>query len=188
MIAYAADKVSSFFIRKNIILEKDKEAYDYSFEVLIAFVLNFIIVINLALLTKTFLFGLLFISAFLPLRIFAGGYHASTHLRCMITLIITYLIFVVLIRLFPVNLIKVTCFGMLILSQLIIFLFAPSEDKNNPLNQNKKSQLRLRSIIISMLYALISVCGLLVLKNPVFVFSFALGFFTVALSVLANSL
>ena len=106
----------------------------------------------------------------------------------MITLVFTYLIFVSLIRVFPANLITVTCFGILALSESIIFLFAPSEDKNNPLNKNKKCQLRLRGRIIGMLYALISVCGLFVLKNLFLTFSFVLGFFTVALSVLANKI
>lgn len=188
MITYAASKISSFFIHKKIILEKDKEVYDYCFEVLIAFLLNFIIIISLALITRTFLFGMLFLLAFLPLRITVGGYHANTHLKCMITLVFTYLIFVSLIRVFPANLITVTCFGILALSESIIFLFAPSEDKNNPLNKNKKCQLRLRGRIIGMLYALISVCGLFVLKNLFLTFSFVLGFFTVALSVLANKI
>ena len=63
MITYAASKISSFFIHKKIILEKDKEVYDYCFEVLIAFLLNFIIIISLALITRTFLFGMLFLLA-----------------------------------------------------------------------------------------------------------------------------
>lgn len=142
MIKLMAEKLSLCFVRQKIIKEEDKNIYYYGCELLIASVLckliGFIIGLALGLLAET----ILFLTVFFLIRLYAGGYHASTHLNC-ITLFNFVFLTLMLITNFLVQheYYQFTYIGMVI-SGGLIFKYAPVEDKNKPLNEVEREKYR----------------------------------------------
>lgn len=69
---------------------------------------------------------------YMPLRIYAGGYHARTQLRCYISSVVLIVAVLLAIEFIPwTNFIVIT---ISIVSGLIIFILSPVEDMNKPLD------------------------------------------------------
>ena len=94
-------KMASFFIANGIIPKEEHDVYAYSFEILLATLLNFIGIFIIMLVTKTFCETVFFLSAFLPLRMLVGGYHAKNHIRCFLLLMAIFIGFIFLVKYFP---------------------------------------------------------------------------------------
>jgi len=70
--------------------------------------------------------------AYIPLRIYAGGYHARTHLKCYICSVVLIVSALLAIEFIPwTNFIAITISA---ISGLIIYILSPVEDKNKPLD------------------------------------------------------
>ena len=178
--------ISSFFIEHNIIDAEDLEVYEYSFEILLSTLLNLLAVVVIAFISGTALFTFLYLMGFIPLRLFAGGYHAKNHLRCFAILIIAYLAFLAIAFFFPVEYMLAVIIPSIILSIVIVFFLAPSEDKNNPISSENLIRLKRKSRIVIFGYAVIVSILLATVPDKSISLSIALGFFTVSLSLLAN--
>ena len=148
MIARVAEKISYFFIQKKIISDSDAEIYSYSFEMLLATLLNLFAIILIAVILNKIPETLIYLSAFLPLRIIAGGYHADTHFRCILILIITYLLVLFLVEITPDKFIFQAVLVSAVISVITIFLLAPVEDINNPMTKEQKINLKIKSRIV----------------------------------------
>ena len=98
LIARMSRSISSFFIVHGVISKDEREVYNYSFEILLATVLNFLVVVILAIVSRTIPQTVFYLLGFLPLRQIAGGYHAKTHFRCLLILIFSYIVFLVLLH------------------------------------------------------------------------------------------
>lgn len=186
MIAQVAEKISYFFIAKKIIKENDKDMYSYSFEIFISTLINFIVIFIIAIVFKKIPETFLYLSAFFPLRIIAGGYHAGSHLKCISILIVTYLLILLLLSIIPSDMIIITSQIMILLSSFIILLLAPIEDKNNPMTDNQKVKLQLKSRIATIVY-LIIITVLLFIK-PYISLVLSLGSLSVGLSLVASKI
>lgn len=160
MIMYISDKAVAKLIQLNSIREDEKELYTYGLQQGIFIILNIVTTIVIGLISDMLWQSVLFMAAYLPLRSFAGGYHARTQLRCYlysITLIITVLS---AIRFIPWT--NFICLGTALFAGAIIFTLGPVEDINKPLDQievavYKKSTriiLALEFLIILLLLAL----------------------------------
>lgn len=90
--------------------------------------------------------SILFSLAYIPLRTFAGGYHAKTPLRCFILSNIMVVTALLGIRLVQWNSFICAIIGMC--AGLIVFLLAPVEDRNKPLDQKEQSVYKKRARII----------------------------------------
>lgn len=89
--------------------------------------------------------GLLFELTYIPIRIYAGGYHASNKKKCEYLSYGSLLLCMILIFYVPM---KVEIMHLLLLfSGMIIFLFAPVESINKRLNSVEKKVFRRKSII-----------------------------------------
>lgn len=89
MLTKLAQRISLFFISKGTIREDERQIYDYCFEIMLSTILNFCSVIVIAIITKTVFFTLCFIVGFMIIRATAGGYHAETHMACLLILIVS---------------------------------------------------------------------------------------------------
>lgn len=74
-----ADFTTHLFVTKGIVTEADAPIYAYGFEVLFSSLFTFGSIFVLAACFDFFVETLVFFAAFFPLRIYAGGYHASTN-------------------------------------------------------------------------------------------------------------
>ncbi len=185
MIARLSKRISSFFVAKNFVKQQDEEVYNYGFELLLASAVNFLALILISIFSHTILETALFILGFVPLRQVAGGYHAKTHLRCFLILLSNYIVFLAVTYFIPISLIALTTIASIALSAVLVFIFAPVEDKNKPLSEGEKIYLKCRSRIFILIYAFIIITGTLVFQNRMEFLALSLGVTSVSLSLVA---
>ena len=186
MIARLAKNISSFFVTNNIIKSEDKEVYDYSLEIMLSTILNGLVVLLIAILTRSFLLSIVYLVGFLPLRGMAGGYHAKTHFRCMLVLLFTYSAFLLVIKFIPQNAVVYSLAVSVLLSFLLIFILAPVEDKNKPLSEKEVKKLKKKSRVAVAVYTVAIVVIFLLLPNKLYALALSLGVLSVALSLFAS--
>ena len=185
MISMLSKKMSSFFVKTNVIAEADREVYNYSLELLIATVLNIVILSILAIVTKTVWQTVLFVVGFVPFRFIAGGYHAKTHFRCLLVLLINYAAFLSIIYFLPPTANIYISIACLLFSVITILIFAPVEHKNKPLSKMEKTKLRKKVIVLLAIYlTALVICICLWSKRIEFV-CVGIGMTSVALSMIA---
>lgn len=184
MITHFAKKISHFFIKKNVISQKDFDIYVYSFELLISTLINFVMIISIAIFSRKVTETIFYIVAFIPLRIFAGGYHADTHERCLLILLISYLVFLILISCVSIYLSIIISLVSLGLANIIIYIYAPVEDPNNPMNEKQKRKSKIKSRVVISLISLTALFIILIDTN--LGLSLSLGCFSVGLAIVAS--
>lgn len=94
MLEKLAKSAARFFVAQNIVKSEYQEIYAYGMEILLSTMVNGIIVLIISILSDTVLPSLIFFTAFIVMRSSAGGYHAKTHIGCMLILIAVHLSFI----------------------------------------------------------------------------------------------
>ena len=161
MLSRVAQGLSSFFICRGIIKNDDREVYDYCFEILLSTVLNSLIILILSLLSSTFVNTFWFLLGFLMIRMTSGGFHAKTHLNCMLLLVAVYLGYLFLLDLIlKYDYIRIAI-SLGIFSWACVILFSPVEDANKPLDRKEINKYRILSnIIIVIVFVIASVLAI----------------------------
>jgi len=137
--------------------DNEKEVYAYSIEVLLSLLINLLILSITAYILNRKLELFVFIIFFSGLRVYAGGYHAKTHLECFSISLILFLIS-------ALSNSYLTAYGEIILavgiafSVIMVFRLAPAETENKPLSkkERKKYSLISRIIVIALSLAAVS--------------------------------
>lgn len=130
----------------HIIEHDDRELYVYGFNQGLNILLNLITTLIVGLLFHNVLELAIFIAAYIPLRSFAGGYHAKTPVRCYIFSIIMILMFSLVMK--HVHFTILICSIVIVVSSAVILCIAPVEDKNKPLDEREQNVYRKKSLII----------------------------------------
>ena len=186
MLSKLSQKLSSFFIPN--VSQEDRAIYNYSFETLLATLLNLLVLCALAAITKTLWESLLFVAGFVPLRGLAGGYHAKTHFRCLLTLLLSYAMFWIVATFVPVVAFPwINTIGTGV-SVVLVWLLSPIDDPNKPLSEREKNYFRRRSRIAILVYAAVVITGTCLFAGRKEFLSLALGVLSVALSLAAAKL
>ncbi len=89
LLAKLSQKIGDDLVRSNVIEAEDAEIYIYGINQILVSVLNVLSALIIGLILGTFFEVVVFMAAYIPLRIFAGGYHAKTPLRCYIFSVIS---------------------------------------------------------------------------------------------------
>jgi accessory gene regulator B len=127
------ERVVESLISLGVVPSEDKDIYVYGIGQGIVLLVNLISVIIIGLLLGMVWQSLVFILAYIPIRSYAGGYHASTQLRCYILSNAVVVAVLIAIRLVPWN--GYACLSVTIFSIITIILLAPVEDLNKPLRE-----------------------------------------------------
>lgn len=122
-------------IVSGVISKEESDIYSYGIKQLIDFIVSVVTAMIIGWLFGMIWQSVLFLLAYIPLRSYAGGYHAPNSKIC-------YMMSVVLmcVGLFVINNIELN--GMILAAStagvyIIIFIKAPVESKNKPLNQKE---------------------------------------------------
>jgi len=142
MITKLAKSTACFFSANSLIKKEDEEVYIYGMELLLSTVFNLVIAVFIALATDTVIPCIIQFSAFVTLRVKAGGYHAETHWCCMLIFALIQSLFVLAVKIINTETMFVSIPFMLIISSILIFKYAPLEHPNKPLSDKKKKRLR----------------------------------------------
>jgi len=186
MIQTISKSVINIFRNNNIIGEnEDNEIYAYGLELIISSFINIISVLIISAIMGKFVETIAFFLAFIPIRTYAGGYHAKTHLMCFTILMAVYTIVLVLIFFIPENISNISIMGSSVCSFAMVAFFAPIEDINKELTNTEKTRYKKISIIIVAIQFITLVLSLLFLSNNGISLGFALGQLSAALSLVA---
>lgn len=156
MLNRISDKLTESWCQKNIIPSEMKEIYRYGLEVLISNVISSLAILALGILFFDIFSTVVFLLIFILLRSYCGGYHADTYLKCFITTNITYLLTMGCVYLFPVNLFTVVL--TMSIGVPLLYLRAPVENTNKPLDTTEKRKYKIISLIIFLILIAVSIC------------------------------
>lgn len=162
--------ISSYIVAKaieyGVISLSDKELYEISFTSLFFSLLTWGTLLVLGLLQKCFLGCLIFMAAYIPLRVFSGGFHLSTRPRCYM---FSLFVFELMIIVYSHGLFNNAIYNIwTLISFPIIVIMSPVEDKKKPLYPNE----RIRNKKIVYLILFIQGAVLLLLKSKAYTSAF----------------
>ncbi len=136
MIEKLAKLFVAWQIRQHYLSPDKEKLYQYAFELLIGQAINLMIACLLAVIFHAYVTIFIFLLTFIPLRSYAGGHHADSSNVCMIVSALILLTVCLLSRItFTEKMVLLLGTASAAISGILVFLLAPVEDKNKPLDQ-----------------------------------------------------
>lgn len=162
MFSKCSEKIADKLQCNNIIDDERYEICRYGINQLFTTILDFATILLIGFVFNMVLEGIIFTATYIPIRIYAGGYHAKTPQRCWLFSAIMLLIVLCIIKYTPNNLFFFWLYTVLsLISCVIIWTLSPVEDKNKKLDEQETIVYHQRTKYI--LYAEISLCVVLYL-------------------------
>ncbi len=146
MFYHLSERITAYFETQQVIDPKKRELYRYGVQQGFTILLNVITAVTISLLCGMLLQGLLFLAAYIPLRSYAGGYHAKTPIRCY--LLSAVMILAVLLVMRFVLITDRICLIILGIASGIVLLLAPVEDQHKPLDAAEIRVYRRRTCLL----------------------------------------
>ncbi|MGI6004934.1 MAG: accessory gene regulator B family protein [Christensenellales bacterium] len=144
-----------FLIKNNAIDPEDTDIYEYGLFCIVRDIITLSSTLIIAILLDVVPQSVLFYAAFIGLRRTAGGYHATTVLRCFLISMVTWLVALKCIELTQSY--HVLSIGIAAFATVIIWLLAPIEHINNP-HRKERLVLAKRNCRIYISILLLVVC------------------------------
>jgi len=153
-------KVIGELIVSGTINAEERDLYEYGLQQGLLIVLNILTIIIIGFLLKMIWQSIIFMIVYMPLRSYAGGYHARTQSRCYFFSILLTISVLLAIQLIPSTRFNILCIAMI--AAIIIYVLAPVEDANKPLDKKELEiyKKRTRIILVLELCATILMMGL----------------------------
>lgn len=174
LLAKLSHKIGNDLVKSKVVEAEDAEIYIYGINQILTSVLNVSSALVIGLIFDVFTEVAVFMAAYIPLRSFAGGYHAKTPLRCYVFSVI--MLIVVSIGLKYLHIADLVYYAVLVAATLVVLVLSPVEDMNKPLDEIEHKIYKKRAIFIAAMEILIGLAFKLAGLNDLFVavvFSFA---------------
>lgn len=157
MISFLSSFIALSLYKNNIIDKEKIEVCQYGFEIIVSTIIGFLLVLTSGIILREITEAILFYCLFVGVRFFTGGYHADTHFKCKLTLLICCLSVLVASKYLFTSIILQA--SVLIIYLITVFLFSPIEHINAPLTEDEKKQNRKMSIIMAIILTILSLSG-----------------------------
>ncbi len=167
LFAKLSQRIGNELVHSNVIEAEDAEIYIYGINQILVSVLNVSSSLIIGLIFGVFLEIAVFMATYIPLRSFAGGYHANTPLRCYIFSVI--MLIIVSSGMKYLHLTEWVYYAVLLAAALIVLVFAPVEDRNKPLDEIEHKVYKRRTIFIAGTELLIGLAFKLVKLDNLFI-------------------
>ena len=148
-----ANALTDKLVEWGIVNSEDRELYAYGFWQGGIYIFNYASVFFIGLLFGMLWQSLVFIVSYGLIRPVAGGYHARSQRNCYIFSMLLIILVLSILKWFQWS--GIVCFLILLLSGVVIFMLAPVEDENKPLDETEVMVYRHRSrVVLSALSSL----------------------------------
>lgn len=154
LFAKLSRRIGDDLVRSNVIEAEEAEIYIYGINQILVSVLNVSSALIIGFIFDVFLEVAVFMAAYIPLRSFAGGYHAKTPLRCYIFSVI--MLIVVSTGMNYLYMEDWVCYVVLAVSALVVIILAPVEDRNKPLDETEYRVYKRRTMLIAAIELIIA--------------------------------
>lgn len=183
-----AENISDFFARNQIIRVRQKAIYSYGIELLLSGICSVLGVCIISILLNDMMGYLLFLIGFVPFRLWAGGYHADSHVKCMGCFAVFYLTAYSLVR-FAIIL-QSEIIGCLLsgIAFVLIWVLAPLGHPNKKLTKEKIIKNRFRSRWLAIVFCGVAVASYLLRIGNISVLQLLSGEFLAAISLVAGKI
>lgn len=181
-----AKKITELLIDDDIIKKIDKDIYIYGIELFLISVLEIMFILLISIVVGNFLETAIFLAAFLPIRIYSGGYHADTKWKCFIILIAVYVIFTICLKVIPWGIYSILFMVVSIITIICVALMAPLKNKNKTFNEREYKSYKIISICLSSAEGIILTIMILLNLINMISKSIALSLLTVLISLIAG--
>ena len=170
---------------QGIIQKEDVDTCRYGLDVFISSALEIASILIIAAFVGNFFQAVLFFMAFIPLRVYAGGYHADTKLKCYLISLGVYGIFTAIMKILPQGLYITINVSIAVFSLIMVLVAAPVVHKNKTVNEIERKYYRRFSIwICSSETTIILLLTAIFPKSP-YIVSLAIGQAAVTVSMIA---
>ena len=156
------EKITENLAANGIIAYEDKDLYTYGFKQTSLILLNIITTIIIGLIFNVLWQCIVFLLAYVPLRSYAGGYHARTQLRCYLFSIALMIIVSLMIKYIYWN--ELSIMILTLVSSGVILKLAPIADANKPLDLKEEQVYKRKSRLI-LLFEVFLICVFINLSN-----------------------
>ena len=171
-------------IAGNMISQDETAVVRYGLEVFFISLLELAAIFVVAALVGNLLYTTCFFLAFIPLRLFAGGYHASTRWRCFIFSLAVYGAFTALMAGISDAWYVWLTVGGIVLTGIIVWRWSPIIHHNRRFDEQDRRRYRRISLKIFFLDCLICFIMQISLPTSAASVAMALGMFSESLAIL----
>lgn len=140
MLNKVSVQLSKFLLYKIKGDKQEEDIYTYGFELIISTIGFFVSIVTISTILSDFVSGLVFLVTFVPLRLFTGGYHATTYSRCFILSNLTYLLVLSIKNLLWEYVVYPYWYCLLFVTYIFIIVKAPIKNLAQPINVYKKKR------------------------------------------------
>ena len=169
--------ISSFFLRQSIISENEFAAYVYSVEILLSTAINSALFLIISLRSNKPVESICFLIAFAVLRKNCGGVHAANHVLCGFFMAMLLGLFLFCIEIIPQNIQQNLSKDLVLVSLLGVWLGAPAQTPNKPLNNKEQAVFKKRSRLVIICFCIVVLIGNSINELQSFLCSCAMGCF-----------
>ena len=166
MIHSLANWMASVFVLFGESSEEDADIYAYACEAIISSIISMSLALAIAIILNRPLEGIVFTIVFTTLRRYTGGFHAQSHLGCILTYS-TVLGSGLLILGLSINELTSTILSISIVSISLagILAFAPVVNKNKPISDGVFASSKIKSRLLATVYFAICIIATLFGSN-----------------------
>lgn len=156
MIESVSITISKAWAESGIINGDETESYRYGLELLISTALNLLAVICISVVLGHLLMFVPYLVVFIPMRLFAGGYHAGKHWMCILVNSLSYFVALFTTMLLSDFTSAIFCIAASAISLILVFVFAPVEARNKPLYEIERVRNRRISLVMAVSLLVVS--------------------------------
>lgn len=146
MLEKLSERFTEKLVSLGIVQKEDAEIYSFGFFQLFIMLINVVTTIFLGVVFCQFWQCLLLNASYIPIRMCAGGHHASSPVKCYLSSTVMIAGLLVLVRWVSINL--WISGGLILISSVVIAILSPVETENNPLDEVEKHVYRMRTYIV----------------------------------------
>lgn len=157
MISKLSLKTANYLVKNNTIHKFDVEVYNYAFFMIYSSIIFFILTIIFGLIFGSFLESLIFYFLFFSIRIYAGGYHASTEEKCMIISSVSVLFSIIAIKISEIYDMYKLLFILSLISAVSILFFCPLDTQKKELSKKERKRYFKISLIVLIVILIVSI-------------------------------
>jgi accessory gene regulator protein AgrB len=182
MLHVLASKTALHYAKRGVISRELTDVYSISFEILYAQIINFLLIVAAAIISKQYIPVGVFMGMFLWMRKYSGGYTPKSHLGCTFLLSIMLLLFVTGLEYLSADVQAVVGLWFLVFTAPVICFRVLVNQLDNPLFKKEKFRLRSNALLVYSFASAVSIISVFFIHG--LAFHISSGLFCVAISVM----
>lgn len=179
-----SSRISDVLVMGGIIKDTDRDKCSYGIDIMFSSIIQLLLILIISAFIGNIVETLLFFIMFIPLRIYAGGYHADSRGRCFIILVCVYIIFSFLVEIESERLRAAIILAGMFFSMLMILIASPVLHTRKHLTNNEINVFRKIAILICCLETIIVLVGMFTVGPNIYVLACECGQLAVSVSML----